>query len=256
MPKVFVHGNPECDAVWNPLIEALAARGINDTVRLSPPGFGASVPDGFEATMQGYHQWLVSELEAISGPIDLVGHDWGAGHVAGIAAARPDLIRSFAMDCGGLVHPDYVWHDAAQSWQTPEVGEEVVQALTGAPLADRIGIFESFGITGPAAQQMAKAANAEMAASILTLYRSAVQPAMADLGKRLRQAPTRPALIIIAEDDLYVSADLAGETAADLGAQVLRLSGQGHWWMFGAPEIAAQSLAGFWSGLHDAPESR
>ena len=96
-----------------------------------------------------------------------------------IAAARPDLIRSFAMDCGGLVHPDYVWHDAAQSWQTPEIGEEVVQALTGAPLADRIGIFESFGITGPAAQQMAKAANAEMAASILTLYRSAVQPAMA-----------------------------------------------------------------------------
>ena len=56
MPKVFVHGNPECDAVWNPLIEALAARGISDTVRLSPPGFGSSVPDGFVATMQGYHQ--------------------------------------------------------------------------------------------------------------------------------------------------------------------------------------------------------
>ena len=156
---------------------------------------------------------------------------------------------------GGLVHPDYVWHDAAQSWQTPEIGEEVVQALTGAPLADRIGIFESFGITGPAAQQMAKAANAEMAASILTLYRSAVQPAMADLGKRLRRAPARPALIIIAEDDLYVPADLAEETAADLEAQVLRLSGQGHWWMFGAPEIAADSLAGFWAGLQESPQS-
>jgi hypothetical protein len=23
MTKVFVHGNPECDAVWNPLIEVL-----------------------------------------------------------------------------------------------------------------------------------------------------------------------------------------------------------------------------------------
>ena len=255
MPKVFVHGNPECDAVWNPLIEALAARGISDTVRLSPPGFGASVPDGFEATMQGYHRWLVSELEAISGPIDLVGHDWGAGHVAGIAAARPDLIRSFSMDCGGLVHPDYVWHDAAQSWQTPEVGEEVIAALTGAPVGDRVAIFESFGITGPAAQQMAEAANAEMAACILTLYRSAVQPAMADLGKHLRNAPRRPALIIIAEDDLYVPADLAEETAADLEAQVLRLSGQGHWWMFGAPEIAADSLAGFWAGLQESPQS-
>ena len=75
----------------------------------------------------GYHAWLVAELEAIDGPIDLVGHDWGTGHVAGIAADRPDLIRSFAMDCGGLVHPDYVWHDMAQAWQTPEVGSRSSQ---------------------------------------------------------------------------------------------------------------------------------
>ena len=250
MPKIFVHGNPECAAVWNPLIDALAARGISDTLRLSPPGFGAPVPDGFEATMQGYHQWLVSELEGISGPIDLVGHDWGAGHVAGIAAARPDLIRSYAMDCGGLVHPDYVWHDAAQSWQTPEVGEQVVQGLTGAPLADRVAIFESFGITGATAHEMAQAANEQMGDCILTLYRSAVQPAMANLGERLRAAPRRPALILIAEDDLYVSADLAAGTADALEAQVLRMAGQGHWWMFGAPQPAAEALAGFWEGLN------
>ena len=252
MPKVFVHGNPECAAVWNPLVDALAERGITDTVRVSPPGFGAPLPEGFEPTMQGYHHWLVGELEALrgsDGPIDLVGHDWGAGHVAGIAAARPDLIRSFAMDCGGLVHPDYVWHDAAQSWQTPEVGEQVVEAITGDSLPDRVAIFESFGITGATAQEMAEAANAEMGACILALYRSAVPPAMAELGERLRAAPPRPALIIIAEDDLYVPADLAAETAESLGADVLRLAGQGHWWMFSAPRPAAEALAGFWSAL-------
>ena len=96
MPKVFVHGNPECSAVWDLLVAELADRSVDDVVRLSPPGFGAPVPDGFEATMAGYHAWLVAELEAIDGPIDLVGHDWGTGHVAGIAADRPDLIRSFA----------------------------------------------------------------------------------------------------------------------------------------------------------------
>ena len=90
MPKVFVHGNPECSAVWDLLVAELADRSVDDVVRLSPPGFGAPVPDGFEATMAGYHAWLVAELEAIDGPIDLVGHDAGAGHVAGIAADRCD----------------------------------------------------------------------------------------------------------------------------------------------------------------------
>ena len=31
--------------------------------------------------MQGYRDWLERELGGIDGPIDLVGHDWGGGHV-------------------------------------------------------------------------------------------------------------------------------------------------------------------------------
>ena len=47
MPKVFVHGNPETAAIWDDLVGELAARGVSDVVRLSPPGFGAPVPDVF-----------------------------------------------------------------------------------------------------------------------------------------------------------------------------------------------------------------
>lgn len=249
MPKVFVHGNPECAAVWSPLVDALADRGVDDVIRLSPPGFGAPVPDGFEATMAGYHAWLVGELEAIDGPIDLVGHDWGAGHVAGIAAARPDLIRSFSMDCGGLAHADHEWHDMAIAWQTPEVGEQVIAGMFGAPRADRLALFESLGMTGEVAEAHADAADETMGACVLGLYRSAVPPAMPDLGARLRAADRRPALVVIAEQDTYVSADLGAATAADLGADVLRLADQGHWWMLGSPEVAADALAAFWAGL-------
>ncbi len=32
-PKVFVHGNPETDAIWSLLSEALAARGVDDGIR-------------------------------------------------------------------------------------------------------------------------------------------------------------------------------------------------------------------------------
>ena len=60
MPKVFVHGNPECSAVWDLLVAELADRSVDDVVRLSPPGFGAPVPDGFEATMAGYHAQLAA----------------------------------------------------------------------------------------------------------------------------------------------------------------------------------------------------
>jgi pimeloyl-ACP methyl ester carboxylesterase len=113
MTKVFVHGNPETTAVWEPLLPALKAQGISDIVLLSPPGFGVPVPDGFAGTRIAYRDWLIAEIEKIGHPVDLLGHDWGAGHTYGVAAARPDLLRSWAADCAGLVHPDYEWHPAA-----------------------------------------------------------------------------------------------------------------------------------------------
>lgn len=47
MTVVFVHGNPETSAIWGPLTAVL---GRDDVVLLSPPGFGAPLPDGFGAT--------------------------------------------------------------------------------------------------------------------------------------------------------------------------------------------------------------
>ena len=44
MTCVLVHGNPETDVIWDPLVRALAAQGVADVVRLSPPGFGAPLP--------------------------------------------------------------------------------------------------------------------------------------------------------------------------------------------------------------------
>jgi pimeloyl-ACP methyl ester carboxylesterase len=41
MTVVLVHGNPETDAIWGPLVDAL---GRDDVVRLSPPGFGPRCP--------------------------------------------------------------------------------------------------------------------------------------------------------------------------------------------------------------------
>lgn len=89
MTVAFVQGNPATEAIWSPL---LAVLGRDDAVLLSPPGFGAPLPDGFGATFLEYRDWLEAELEKIDGPIDLVGHDWGGGHVVNLVMHRPELV--------------------------------------------------------------------------------------------------------------------------------------------------------------------
>jgi pimeloyl-ACP methyl ester carboxylesterase len=95
MTVVLVHGNPETDSIWQPLVDAL---GRDDVVRLSPPGFGAPLPDGFSATYLAYRGWLEDELEGFDEPVDVVGHDWGGGHVVNVMMHRPELVRSWASD--------------------------------------------------------------------------------------------------------------------------------------------------------------
>jgi pimeloyl-ACP methyl ester carboxylesterase len=244
---VLVHGNPETAAVWGPLVQAL---GRDDVTTLSPPGFGAPVPPGFGSTAGEYVAWLIDELEPMPDPVDLVGHDWGGGHVARVAVERPDLIRSWAIDIAGCMAPDYVWHDMAQVWQTAGAGEEAVAAMVALPLLDRAQLYESLGMTPEAALDVARATNEDMARSILALYRSAAQPAMAELGARLGEASVRPGLVIVATEDPYTGGEERARWVAQKArAQVAVLAGLGHWWMMQDPATAAAALEGFWSSL-------
>jgi pimeloyl-ACP methyl ester carboxylesterase len=51
MTIVLVHGVPETSAVWDLLVDELVALGHDEPLRLSPPGFGAPVLDGWAATV-------------------------------------------------------------------------------------------------------------------------------------------------------------------------------------------------------------
>ena len=164
MTVVLVHGNPETDAVWDPLVEAI---GRVDVVRLSPPGFGAPLPDDFPATYIAYRDWLEDELENIGEPVDLVGHDWGGGHVVNVVMHRPELVRSWASDIVGVFDPDYVWHDLAQVWQTPGDGEQLVETMMGAPLKERAAQLGALGLTPQVATKMAAGHGPEMGRAIL-----------------------------------------------------------------------------------------
>jgi pimeloyl-ACP methyl ester carboxylesterase len=245
MPAVFVHGNPETDAIWGPLLTEL---GRSDAVCLSPPGFGAPIPDGWGASREDYVDWLTAELERIEAPVDLVGHDWGGGHVVGVATTRPDLIRSWCSDVLGLFHPDYVWHDLAQAWMTPGTGEAAIEQMMSAPVEDAVALFGSFGVGEDIARALAEAADAQMGRCILGLYRSAPESVLRTVD--LEAAAERPGLAIVASDDPYVGTEaMIREAASRAGAGVAVLEGAGHWWMTQDPAAAAAVLTSFWERL-------
>jgi pimeloyl-ACP methyl ester carboxylesterase len=247
---VLVHGNPETAAIWGPLTEALVERGRTEVTALSPPGFGAPVPDGFDPTMDAYADWLVGELESIRAAgavIDLLGHDWGAGHVYGALRRRPDLMRTWAGDIAGVVHRDYVWHDMAQAWQTPEIGEQVIAGMTSASIDDRIALFTGLGLPAGLAAQLAAGVDDDMGRCILRLYRTGAQPAVGELGAALARMDLPAGLVIDAELDAYIPSELSNDIARQLGAEVLRLDGRGHWWMVDDVAPVADALVAFWS---------
>jgi pimeloyl-ACP methyl ester carboxylesterase len=247
MSVVLVNGNPETKAVWEPLIGCL---GADEPVLLSPPGFGAPVPDGFGATYDEYVLWLAAELENIGEPVDLVGHDWGANFALRLACERPELLRSWCVDTGGSFAPDYSFPDVCHVWQTPGAGEEAIAAWLDMGVPGRTAVNESLGMTPAVARELAEAFDESMGRCILALYRSAPEEVMAHWGKRSSAASARPGLVIIPMEDSHTGGEARHQWLAErAGAKVAVLQGLGHWWMLQDPALAADELRRFWSEL-------
>src|SRR3546814_4136687 len=97
--KLFLHGVPDSPAIWRPL---LAALDLGDTPVAVPalPGFIGPLPTGFAAPKEAYADRAVGQAEALfaaHGPVDIVGHDWGALTAQRAAMLPPDLLRSWAV---------------------------------------------------------------------------------------------------------------------------------------------------------------
>jgi pimeloyl-ACP methyl ester carboxylesterase len=251
MTVVLLHGNPETPIIWEPLLAELDR---DDVVTPQLPGFGCGVRPGFGATKEEYALWLVAELEPIvdeHGPVDFVGHDWGGGIGMRAVALRPHLFRTWACDVLGLFHPDYVWHDFAQIWQTPGAGEEYFATTLATPAEDRIALYEAIGIPRSTGERLVVAGDEVMGQCVLSLYRSAAQPAMKEWGDELGPVATVPGLAVIAPNDPFVRGeDLGAQVADRLGATKHVLEGQGHWWMLGDPAAGAAMLREFWAGAY------
>jgi pimeloyl-ACP methyl ester carboxylesterase len=238
MPAVLIHGVPDTPALWDDVRAHLSR---DDVLTPALPGFDAPVPAGFDATKEAYAAWLTGELEAVGEPVDLVGHDWGSILVQHVASQRPDLIRTWAAG-SGPVDRDYVWHDMAQMWQTPEVGEQVMEAMTGDALA--VALAEAIGPERAAA--VGSHVDDTMKDCILKLYRSATDGFAEWHDDVDHVLSTRPGLGLWGADDAYVTGEFGERLAQRTGARLVMFSDSGHWWPVTKPGEVASALTELW----------
>jgi len=240
MPAFFVHGVPDTSALWDS-VRANIER--DDVIAPNLPGFGAPVPAGFGATKEEYVDWVIAEIEKVGEPVDIVGHDWGSLIVQRVVSLRPEFIRTWAAG-GGTVDREYVWHELAQMWQTPDVGEQVMEAMIGDALVDTLA--EQVGGHDKA---VALAAHIDdtMKDCILKLYRSAAAGFAEwhdDVDKNLS---TRPGVVFWGADDPYVTPNFGERLAERTNATLVMFPSSGHWWPATEPAEVGSRLDELWT---------
>ncbi len=246
--KLFLHGVPDSPAIWRPL---LAALDLGDTPVAVPalPGFTAPLPAGFAATKEAYADWAIGEAEALvaaHGPIDIIGHDWGALIAQRVAMLRPDLLRSWAIS-NAVIDPDYRGHRVARIWNTPILGEIFMALSKPAKLA--AGLAAQGMPADIAAEEAAQWQNKDKRRAILKLYRSAKGLSFEhDWARDIGKLPAQGALIWGA-DDPYVQLSVAQCFSSNTGIPLTVIDGAGHWAIAERPAEVAAALHRFWSTL-------
>ncbi|MEX0683920.1 MAG: alpha/beta hydrolase [Dehalococcoidia bacterium] len=239
MPAVLVHGVPDTYRLWNAARSHLSRK---DVVTPSLPGFDSPTPDGWTATKEEYIDWLIGEVEKIGEPVDIVGHDWGALLTARFVSLRPDLVRTWALGAGAI-DDAYVWHDMARSWQTPGMGEQVMQAMSGPALEAGLA---GGGVPATDAAETASHIDETMKDCILKLYRSAVNVGT-EWQSDTKNMTQRPGLMIWGGKDPYMQVEFARKMSERTGARLLVFDDSSHWWPLEKPAEVAQALEDFWA---------
>lgn len=252
--KLFLHGVPDSPAIWRPLIATLD---LGDTPVATPalPGFTEPLPAGFAATKEAYADWATTEVErlaALHGPIDIVGHDWGAIIAQRVAMLRPDLIRSWCV-ANAVIDPDYRGHRIARIWNTPVLGE--IFMMFSRPGSVAKSLVEQGMPADIASEEGAQWSSKDKRRAILRLYRSANGLNFShDWARDLDGLPACGALIW-GESDPYVDISVAQRFAANRSVPLHIIKGAGHWAIAERPGAVADALHKFWTECGEGPAS-
>ncbi|MGW6442087.1 alpha/beta fold hydrolase [Lentzea sp. NPDC055074] len=251
------HGFPDHPASFGPLASRLVAAGR----RVVAPFLRGHHPSTVEQMPFADGLTLASDAaalhEALGGPLDVIGHDIGAGVAGRLAALRPDLVRRVVtMSVPPPATLGRIFDDPAQQqrffylflFQVPGVGE----ALLNDRLIDYLWRTWSPGLTVPA-HVSELYADPAVRANALKLYRanfdrSLHDPSLASLASLSEKPASVPLLVLAgAEDGCITPENYAGAaTGLAPGSRVEIVAGGGHFLQLDRPdEVAALALDWF-----------
>jgi pimeloyl-ACP methyl ester carboxylesterase len=243
---VFVHGNPGSSLDWVDLVRAVGAFGR--AVALDMPGFGrADKPRDFDYTVDGYARHMAGALGDLGvRRAHLVLHDFGGPWGLTWAIAHPEAFASVTLINIGVLL-DYRWHYLARIWRTPLLGELFMATATRPGFRLLLKHGNPRGLPRAMVDRMYDDFDHASRRAVLRLYRATddVAGMAAQMADGLR-AMARPALVIWGKHDPYLPVALAKrqrEVFPD--AQVVVLSGSGHWPFADDPERTAHAVVPF-----------
>jgi pimeloyl-ACP methyl ester carboxylesterase len=162
---------------------------------------------------------------------------------------RRDVVRlslpGFACPMPGgfpATKESYVDWLLSRLWQTPEVGERVMEAMT--PEALRRALVAA-GVAEADAAESAGLVDATMERCILALYRSAVRVGE-EWEPDLSQIAAR-GLVLWGENDPYAAARFGARLAERTGARFVSFPGCSHWWQLERAEAVAGEFERLWA---------
>lgn len=147
---MLVHGAWHGAWCWYRTVTLLAAAGHAVTV-IDLPAHGVDATPPATVTLAAYAARVIAALEAIDGPVILVGHSMGGAVISTVAEARPEKIEKLVYLAGFLLRDGETLiatatADAA-SLATPSL---IVQANEGVVDIDRAAIAQVFYARSPA----------------------------------------------------------------------------------------------------------
>ncbi len=244
--KIFFHGVPDSPIIWSPVLNAL---GLDANTVTTPalPGFQDPHPKGFGGTKDDYADWavgIVRDKFEVSGPVDIVGHDWGALITQRVSMLVPEMIRSWVI-ASAVISPDYYGHRIARMWNTPIVGELLMAITSGNKIEKSLigdGVPEA--IAKEEAQHWRKP---HMRRSILGLYRSANGLRFQrDWCQDLERSPSA-GMFIWGEHDQFVPPSVASGFVERRGYPLTVIPDSGHFVLAEKPKEFASALRNFWN---------
>ena len=246
--KIFFHGVPDSPVIWSPVLDAL---NLDPTTVLTPglPGFQSPPSDEFSKTKDDYASWAVDIVRthfAQHGPVDIVGHDWGAIITHRVSMLVPEMIRSWVIS-SALVSPDYYGHRIARIWNTPILGELFMMMSTSDSIKRTL---MNEGVPDWIAQNEAMHwKKPHMRSSILSLYRSADGLRFQDDWCHDLDNSPKAALLIWGQGDPYVPVQVAKKFAEDRELGLRIIPEAGHFALVEKPHAFADHLTEFWNSL-------